>query len=103
MQKAQGVLMCRGNFGWSDVGAWSSLADIWPRDKEGNTLRGESIILDSKNCLLYNPHKLTALIGVKDIIVVETEDALLITHKNMAQKVKDIVEQIKQKGKVRYL
>jgi mannose-1-phosphate guanylyltransferase len=103
MEKAEGVLMGRGNFGWSDVGAWSSLADIWPRDKEGNTLRGESIILDSQNCLLYNPRKLTALIGVKDIIVVDTEDALLITHKNMAQKVKDIVEKIKQKGKVKYL
>jgi mannose-1-phosphate guanylyltransferase len=103
MEKAEGVLMCRGNFGWSDVGAWSSLADIWPPDTEGNTLRGESILLDSKNCLLYNPHKLTALIGLKDIIVVETEDALLITHKNMAQKVKDIVEKIKQKGKVKYL
>jgi mannose-1-phosphate guanylyltransferase len=103
MEKAEGVLMGKGNFGWSDVGAWSSLADIWPRDKDGNTLRGESIILDSQNCLLYNPHKLTALIGVKDIIVVDTEDALLITQKNMDQKVKDIVEKIKQKGKVEYL
>ncbi len=103
LEKAEGVLMCKGNFGWSDVGAWSSLADIWPQDKEGNTLRGESIILDSKDCLLYNPHKLTALIGVKDIIVVDTEDALLITHKSMAQKVKDIVEKIKQKRKTEYL
>jgi mannose-1-phosphate guanylyltransferase len=103
MEKAEGVLMGKGNFGWSDVGAWSSLADIWPHDKEGNALRGESIILDSQNCLLYNPRKLTALIGVKDIIVVDTEDVLLITQKNMDQKVKNIVEEIKQKGKAKYL
>jgi mannose-1-phosphate guanylyltransferase len=103
MEKAEGVLMGKGNFGWSDVGAWSALADIWSRDEQGNTLKGESIILDSQNCLLHNPHKLTALIGVKDIIVVDTEDALLITQKNMDQKVKDIVEKIKQKGKVKYL
>lgn len=103
MEKAEGVLMSKGNFGWSDVGAWSSLADSWPQDKEGNARRGESIILDSQNCLLYNPHKLTALIGVKDLIVVDTDDALLISHKDQDQRVKDIVEKIKQKGKVEYL
>ncbi|NIM58237.1 MAG: hypothetical protein GTO16_04750 [Candidatus Aminicenantes bacterium] len=103
MEKAEGVLMGKGTFGWSDVGAWSSLADIWPKDKEGNAQRGESIIIDSQNCLLYNPHKLTALIGVKDIIVVDTEDALLITQKSLDQKVKQIVEKIKQEGKVEYL
>jgi mannose-1-phosphate guanylyltransferase len=103
LEKAEGVLMGQGNFGWSDVGAWSSLADLWPKDNDGNALRGESIILDSQNCLLYNPHKLTALIGVKDIIVVDTEDALLITQKNMDQKVKDVVNKIRQKGKLGYL
>jgi mannose-1-phosphate guanylyltransferase len=103
LEKAAGVLMGRGNFGWSDVGSWSSLADLWPKDEDGNALKGESIILDSKNCLLYNPHKLTALIGVKDIIVVDTENALLITQKNMDQKVKEVVNKIKQKGKLNYL
>ena len=99
MEKAKGVLMAEGNFGWSDVGAWSALADIWPQDKEGNTLRGENIVLDSKNCLLYNPQKLTALIGVKDLIVIETEDALLLCSKSEDQKVKDLVERLKKKGK----
>jgi mannose-1-phosphate guanylyltransferase len=103
MEKAEGILMAEGNFGWSDVGAWSSLAEIWPKDKEGNAQRGESILLDSQNCLIYNPEKLTALVGVKDLIVVETEDALLISHKGQDQKVKDILERIKKKGKVEYL
>jgi len=103
MEKAEGVLMAEGNFGWSDVGAWSSLAEIWPQDKEGNALGGEGIVLDSENCLVYNPNKLTVLIGVKDLIVVDTEDALLISHKSQDQKVKDILEKIKQKGKFEYL
>jgi mannose-1-phosphate guanylyltransferase len=103
MERAEGVLMAKGDFGWSDVGAWSSLAEIWPQDKAGNALKGESIILDSQDCLVYNPGKLTALIGVKDIIVVDTDDALLVVHKSQDQKVKDIVSQIKKKKKVDYL
>lgn len=103
MEKARGVLVCPGNFGWSDVGAWSSLLDIWPQDKQGNALRGDSIILDSQNCLSYNPDKLTVFVEVKDLIVVDTKDALLVCHKDKDQKVKDIVDQLKNKGKKEYL
>jgi len=103
MEKAEGVLMAKGDFGWSDVGAWSSLAEIWPQDKTGNTLKGENIILDSQDCLVYSPNKFTVLIGVEDLIVVDTEDALLITHKDQDQRVKEAVEILKQKGKNEYL
>jgi len=97
MEKAEGVLMCKGDFEWSDVGTWSSLVEIWPRDQKGIASRGNNIVIDSKNCLVYNPEKLTALVGVKDIIVVDTPDALLICHKKQDQKVKDIVEILKKK------
>jgi len=103
MERAKEVLVCEGNFGWSDVGAWSALTGLWPRDEKGNAFKGESIILNSQNCLLYNPQKLTALIGVKDIIVVETEDALLICHKDQDQKVKDVIEIISKKGYKEFL
>jgi mannose-1-phosphate guanylyltransferase len=103
MENAEGVLMGEADFGWSDVGAWSSLTDIWPQDEEGNAQRGKSISLDSQNCLVFNPNKITALIGVKDLIIVDTEDALLITHKSQDQKVKDIVEKLKKSGEVEYL
>jgi len=103
MENAKGVLMCEGNFGWSDVGAWSSLLDIWPKDQEGNALRAESIILDSENCLVYSRDKLTALIGVKDLIVVDTPDALLICRRDQDQKVKDLVEHLKKDNKDEYL
>ncbi len=99
MEKAEGVLMTEGDFGWSDVGAWSSLVDIWPRDADGNAANGETLILDARDCLVYNPRKLTALIGVKDLVVIETEDALLVCRKDLDQKVKDAVEALRKKGK----
>lgn len=103
MEKAQGVLMARGDFGWSDVGVWSALADIWPRDKAGNAVRGKTMVLDSEGCLVYNPKKLTALVGVKDLIVVDTPEALLICRKDQDQRVKDIVAEIQKKGGDKYL
>lgn len=103
MEKAKGVLMCTGDFGWSDAGAWSSLADIWEKDKRGNALRGESIAIDSKDCVVYNPGKLTALVGVEDTIIVDTPDVLLVCRKDQDQKVKEIVETIKKKGKTEFL
>lgn len=96
MEKTDGVLMCKGNFQWSDVGTWSALSDVWEKDNNGNAVRGKSIILDSKNCLIYNPKKLTAVVGIENIIIVDTEDALLICRKDEDQKVKIIVERIKE-------
>jgi len=62
MEKSKDVLMSKGDFGWSDVGSWSSLLEIWKRDSANNALRGANITIDTKNCLLHNPGKLTALI-----------------------------------------
>jgi mannose-1-phosphate guanylyltransferase len=99
MEKARGVLVTKGDFGWSDVGAWSSLFDIWPRDGAGNAVRGEAVALDSGNCLVHTPGKLTALIGVRDLVVVDAGDVLLICHRDLDQKVKDIVETLKKERK----
>lgn len=96
MEKAEGVLVAEGDFGWTDVGAWSALAGIWPRDGAGNAVRGEALALDARNCLVWNPGRLTALVGVHDLIVVETGDALLICDAAHDQKVKDVVEALKK-------
>lgn len=103
MEKVQPVWMCRGDFGWSDVGAWSSLADVWEKDSHGNALKGECLVLDSESCLLFNPGKMTALVGLKDLLIVNTEDALLICRKDLDQKVKEIVELLKKKGLEEYI
>jgi len=103
MERARPVWMCRGDFGWSDVGAWSSLSDIWAKDDRGNTLRGNVMLLDSANCLVHNPGRITALVGVEDLIIVDTEDALLVCRKDCDQKVKQIVGHLKKSGKKEHL
>lgn len=103
MERSEDVLMSEGDFGWSDIGSWAALAEIWPKDEAGNAGRGERILLDSRNCLIYSPHKLTALIGLDDIIVVDSGDALLVCRKDQDQKVKDVIEALKKTGKKKYL
>lgn len=103
MEKAKEVLVCPGRFGWSDMGAWSSLLEVWKGDDQGNASKGETLALESVGCLVHNPDKLTALIGVKDLIVVDTDDALLICRKDRDQKVKDVIRILAEKKKKRYL
>ena len=98
MERATGLLMVEGEFGWSDVGAWTSLTDIWPRDKEGNALRGQALFVGTRDCLVYSPRRVTAVVGLKDVIVVDTEDALLVCDRNADQRVKDVIENLKKKG-----
>ena len=101
MEKAGDVLVADGDFGWSDVGAWSTLLEIWPRDRDGNAVRGETVALDAKGCLVWNPGRLTALVGVRNLIVVEAGDALLVCDASFDQKVKDIVEALKKSKRLR--
>jgi len=102
MEKAGHVFMLRGDFGWSDVGSWDALWEISPKDAGGNAVLNRSHILleDAEGSLIYNPRKLTALVGVKDLIIVETNDALLICKKGRSQDVKKIVEKL-EAGKIR--
>jgi mannose-1-phosphate guanylyltransferase len=103
MEKARGVLMAEGNFGWSDVGAWSSLADIWARDHAGNAVKGAFAALDARNNVVCNPGRLTALIGVEDLVIVNTKDALLVCRRERDQNVKQILELLARTGKTDYL
>jgi len=100
MEEAEGVMVCPGDFGWSDVGSWSSLPEIWGMDNQNHANRGDLLSLNSTNCLVHNPDKLTALVGVQDIIIVNTEDALLVCRKDQDQKVKEIVSTLKNSGRI---
>lgn len=103
MEKAQGVLVSEGDFGWSDIGAWSSLFDVWDKDASGNAFKGRGLALDTTGTLCYNPGKFTALIGVRDLIVVDTPDALLICPKDQDQRVKNILEALAKAGDKKFL
>jgi mannose-1-phosphate guanylyltransferase len=100
MERAEGVLMLEGNFGWNDVGSWEAVYQLDPKDENGNTFNGPTLVLDSQGCLVYSPQKTVALIGMKDLIVVDTPDALLICPRERAQEVKKIVHMIEDQGRI---
>lgn len=103
MERAKDVLMLEGNFGWNDVGSFDALRAIYDADENGNVIFGEQIHIDTKNCISYAKNKLIAALGVEDLIIVETDDAVLVCHKDKAQDVKNIVEGLKEQGKTEYL
>ena len=99
IEKSSHVLMIKGNFGWNDVGSWPSAAQYWPKDSNKHSFIGDVMSLDSSQCIVYSPKKLVALLGVKDLVIVEDEDALLVCSKERAQDVKKLVEMLKSKGR----
>ena len=103
MEPAQDAVVIPADIGWGDVGCWTSVADLQPHDERGNVLQGEHIVLDSDNTYIRSAHRLVAAVGLRDMVIVETEDAVLVCPKHRVQDVKKIVEQLKQEGKEKYL
>ena len=103
MEKAKNVLVVPGDFGWSDLGSWDALWEVSAKDENGNAVRGSFIGIDAGNSLVHCPGKLVALVGVRDLLVVETEDALLICRRGRSQDVRKVVEILEKKGSTEYL
>ena len=85
--------------GWSDVGAWDSLWQVLPKDDCGNVALGDVLLQDCRNTLALSEGRLLACVGVSDLVVVETADAILVAHKDRTQDVKKIVDQLKALGR----
>ena len=84
--------------GWSDVGSWSALWETTDHDPEGNVLRGRVMHQDSRNCYLRSENRLVVGLGVEDLVVVETDDVVLVAHRDRAQDVKTIVSRLEREG-----
>ena len=87
------------NAGWSDIGSWSALWAKAEQDINGNVIRGKVIAENSKNCYLRSEHRLIVSLGIKDLVIVETDDAVLVADRNEAQNVKRIVKQLEKEGR----
>jgi len=85
--------------GWSDVGAWDALWQVLPKDGAGNVAQGDVLLHDCRNTLALSEGRLIACVGVDDIVVVETADAILVAHKDKTQDVKKIVDSLKKQGR----
>lgn len=97
------IVMLSGDFGWSDVGSWNELYHISEKNTNGNVTLGETVSVDSKNNYIYSPDKVTAVIGLSDILVVNTPNATLICPRNRAQDVKTVVDKLHKEGRTKYL
>jgi len=105
MERARRVLVIPASFGWSDVGSWSALPEVMEADANANiAIAAKGLIsIDSSGSLVYANGKLAALVGVEGLIVVNTDDALLVCRQDRAQDVKKVVEQLQREGMTEYL
>ena len=102
MEKAGNVAMVPAGFDWTDVGSWKALADLVEPDADGNRSLGEVIHVGSRNCYVQSEDRLVATLGLDDLVIVDTPDALLVSHRDQTQRVKDIVTQLKDSGHESY-
>jgi mannose-1-phosphate guanylyltransferase/mannose-6-phosphate isomerase len=95
MEKTDRIAVVAGQFRWSDIGSWDALSDIAVRDSAGNVLQGEVVTLDSSDCVVHSHDRLTAVVGLKDVIVVNTSDAVMVMPRARAQDVRELVDKLK--------
>lgn len=99
MEKTDRAAVVEGRFRWSDIGSWDAVFDVAERDKAGNVLTGPVTAIDAENCIVHTEGRLTAIVGVKDLIVVTTPDAVLVLPRDRAEDVKALVARLKEDGR----
>ena len=97
MEKTKNGFVLPLDAGWSDIGSWQSVWEISKKDKEGNFCSGNTLIEDSQNCYVRSEHRLVAGLGLKNLVVIETNDAILIADKNKSQGIKNTVNKLKER------
>lgn len=94
MERTEKAKVVPLDVGWNDVGSWSALWDVSDKDENGNAITGDVLISNTKNSHIYSESKLVSVVGVEDLVIVETDDAVLVTHRDESQNVKEIVKQL---------
>jgi mannose-1-phosphate guanylyltransferase/mannose-6-phosphate isomerase len=103
MEKTDRLLLVPGDFDWADIGNWAELGDRVHPDAHGNSVDGEAVLVDTHGSLIFGDKRLIAAIGLEDMIIVDTEDALLVCPRSRAQDVKKVVDALRRARKTRYL
>lgn len=99
MEKSSHVSVVKASFPWSDVGSWPAVTEFHKPNDEGHIIVGDAVLVHSRNCAIFGGKRLIAGAGLEDLIVVDEADSLLICHRDKAQGVKDIVEQLQKMGR----
>lgn len=95
MERAERVAVVEGKFGWNDVGSWAAMPALWGADAAGNASRGNTLIVDARDTVVYGGDRLVALVGVDDLVVIDSADAVLVCRKSRAQDVRRLVEALR--------
>jgi mannose-1-phosphate guanylyltransferase/mannose-6-phosphate isomerase len=99
MEKTANAVVVEADFGWNDIGSWRALWDVADKDEQGNVISGDVLLEDVENCLIRSEDTLVAAIGLRDTLVVETSDAVVIAPMDRSQDVKKIVNKLKKQGR----
>jgi mannose-1-phosphate guanylyltransferase len=99
MEQTQNAVVVPMNAGWNDVGSWSSIWEVADKDADNNVLRGDVVSEESYGCYVNSPERWIATLGLKDLIIVDTKDAVLVAHRDKVQDVKSIVTNLKLEGR----
>ncbi len=103
MEKASNIYIMTGAFGWDDVGSWLAIERIRQKDELGNVVDGNVITVDTKNATIQGHKKLIAAVGVENLIIIDTDDALLVCNKNNTGEIKKVIENLKICNRTEYL
>jgi mannose-1-phosphate guanylyltransferase/mannose-6-phosphate isomerase len=95
MEKVANGVVVRGDFGWSDIGSWNTISNLTRPDEAGNSVIGEAVLVDVANSFIQSESRLIAAVGVKNLVIVDTQDALLVADRDRSQDVKQVVERLK--------
>ena len=102
MEKARNVAVVRGAFDWSDVGSWQAIAALTEADAVGNRGQGERIAIDTRNTFVHAEDRIVATVGVDNLVIVDTPDAVLVAHRDQLQRVREVVGELKARGNEAY-
>ena len=101
MEKASNVAVIPCQFTWNDIGSWKAVSEATPTDANGNATEGRALLVNSTGTYVRGSDRVVAVVGVKDLVVVDTNDAVLVAHKESSQEVKQIVQQLRESGDLR--
>jgi mannose-1-phosphate guanylyltransferase / mannose-6-phosphate isomerase len=98
MEKSDQIAVVPCSIGWSDIGSWTALGNLSQPDSSGNRIQGDALVHNTHNCIIQSSERLMGVVGVDDLILIDTPDAVLVAHKSSAQDVKHIYAQLKASG-----
>lgn len=98
MEKARNIVVCKGAFAWDDVGSWPALETHLPKDGDGNATNGDAVTIDSARNIVVSPGRLTALVGVQNLVVVQADGVTLVCAKEHSQDIKGLLAKLREQG-----